>query len=123
MSVKLLIIDDEPEILFLLNQRAQAYNMACELELTGEAGVKSAKTKNPDIILLDLMLPGISGIDVIKLLRSDSITKNIPIIMLSAVGQQSVKNECIVAGANAYFTKGDDLEGLFDLVNQFLATK
>lgn len=75
--------------------------------LDGEAGLKLAKTKNPDLILLDLILPKIHGFEVLKILKEDKKTKNIPVIVLTNLeGIQDVE-KAIKMGATTYLVKSN----------------
>ena len=76
----------------------------------GEKGLKEARALEPDLILLDLMLPGIQGIDVCRVIKSDANLKNIPIIILSALGQEEDIVKGLDAGADDYVTKPFSLD-------------
>jgi len=100
----ILVVDDEEDIVELIryNLASEGYDVVCTG--TGEEAVRVAKSKQPDLVILDLMLPGINGIDVAKKLRADQKTRNIPIIMLTARSEESD----IVKGlelADDYITK------------------
>lgn len=100
-----LIVEDDEDIAELLeyNLQRQGYRPSCAT--TGEDGLREAREGGPDLILLDLMLPGLSGLDVCRALKDSEATAGIPIIMLTAKGEE----EDIVAGFNAgaddYVTK------------------
>lgn len=99
---KILIIDDEPEIRrFLKSSLEQSGFVTIESD-NGRNGIKSIKQENPCVILLDLGLPDIDGIEVIDKIRSFS---DIPIIILSARGQESDKIKALELGADDYLTK------------------
>jgi len=85
----ILVVDDEEDIVELIryNLASEGYDVVCTG--TGEEAVRLAKSKQPDLVILDLMLPGISGIDVAKKLRADQKTRHIPIIMLTARSEES----------------------------------
>ncbi len=100
-----LIVEDDEDIAELLeyNLQRQGYRPSCAA--TGEDGLREAREGSPDLVLLDLMLPGVSGLDVCRALKGATATAHIPIIMLTAKGEE----EDIVAGFNAgaddYVTK------------------
>jgi len=100
-----LIVEDDEDIAELLeyNLQRQGYRPSCAG--TGEEGLREARENRPDLILLDLMLPGLSGLDVCRALKDAEATASIPVIMLTAKGEE----EDIVAGFNAgaddYVTK------------------
>ncbi len=102
MTVKVLVVDDEPQIRRALgtNLRARGYDV--ELAETGEMALELAARHHPDVVVLDLGLPGISGIDVIRGLRGWS---TVPVIILSVRDAEADKVEALDAGADDYVTK------------------
>ncbi len=98
-------VDDEDDILELvrMNLEREGYKVTCIG--TGEECVKKVREKIPDLILLDLMLPGIDGLDVCRSLKGDSKTRHIPIIMLTAKGEESDIVTGLEIGADDYITK------------------
>lgn len=101
----LLIVDDEEDILELLrfNLEREGYKVHCAA--SGEDALNLAQSETPDLILLDLMLPGIDGLEAAKILKNDSKTKNIPIVMLTAKGEESDIVTGLELGAEDYITK------------------
>lgn len=101
---KILIVDDEEDILELLrfNLSREGYQVRCVA--TGEAALKAA-SEPTDLILLDLMLPGINGLDVARYLRADPRTKEIPIIMVTAKGEEADVVAGLELGADDYIAK------------------
>ncbi len=102
---RILVVDDEEDILSLVeyNLVKSGYDVAC-VE-TGEDALKTAKSMSPDLIVLDLMLPGIDGLEVCRLLKQNSATEQIPIIILSAKGEESDVVRGLELGADDYVTK------------------
>jgi CheY-like chemotaxis protein len=88
--------------------------------MLGVEGVEIATTLLPDLILLDLQLPDIHGLDVLRQLRADSRTSETPILMLSAEAHQNKIDECLNAGANAYFVKPCDLNQIVLALYSFM---
>ncbi len=110
---KILIVDDEKHIIQMLemNMRTQGYrSISAE---TGEDGILMAETQNPDLILLDVMLPGIDGIEACRQLKENPDTRKIPVIMLSAKSQGEDKINGLLGGADDYITKPFSLQELF----------
>lgn len=101
----ILIVDDEEDILELLrvNLKNEGYNIL--QTMTGEEAIKIAKQSSPDLIVLDLMLPGIDGLEVTKYLRKNEATEEIPIVMLTAKGEESDVVTGLELGANDYMSK------------------
>lgn len=102
---RILVVDDEEDILELVryNLSAAGYRVTCAE--TGEAALEAARSDSPDLIVLDLMLPGISGLEVAKLLKDDKETRPIPIIMLTAKGEERDVVRGLELGADDYVTK------------------
>lgn len=102
---KILIVDDEEDILELLrfNLTREGYHVIPAT--TGEETLRLASTETPDLILLDLMLPGIDGLAVAKHLKNDEKTRDIPIIMLTAKGEEADIVTGLELGADDYITK------------------
>ena len=102
---RVLVVDDEEDILELVryNLSAAGYRVVCAE--TGEAALEIARNDSPDLIVLDLMLPGISGLEVAKLLKDKAETRNIPIIMLTAKGEERDVVTGLELGADDYVTK------------------
>jgi len=102
---KILIVDDEEDVLELVRFNLEKDGYKTEAAVSGEEAIMTAKSKMPDLIILDLMLPGIDGLEVCKKLKSDSKTENIPIIMLTAKGEESDIVIGLELGAEDYITK------------------
>jgi len=100
---KILIVDDEQPIRTLLDYNLKQSNFETIMAADGEQAVSKVENENPDLILLDLMLPKMDGIEVCKLLRQKNI--NTPIIMLTAKGEETDKVLGLEIGADDYMTK------------------
>lgn len=101
----ILAVDDEEDILELLeyNLVKNGYRVTCVT--TGEEALKVARADLPDLLLLDLMLPGLDGLEVCRILKSDAKTSHIPIIMLTAKGEDTDIVTGLELGADDYVTK------------------
>jgi len=102
---KILVVDDEKDILDLVeyNLKQNGYKVSCVA--TGEEALEAARSFNPDLILLDLMLPGVDGFDVCKDLKSQPETSEIPVIMLTAKSEDIDVVTGLELGADDYITK------------------
>ena len=102
---KILVVDDEEDILELLkfNLSREGYQVSCAA--SGEEALSQVRSKAPDLMVLDLMLPGIDGLEVAKSLKEDPETKNIPIVMLTAKGEEADIVTGLELGADDYITK------------------
>jgi two-component system, OmpR family, alkaline phosphatase synthesis response regulator PhoP len=101
----ILVVEDEDDI-----QELVRYNLAKEgyrvaQALSGEEGFKAAKSSNPDLIVLDLMLPGLDGLEICRLLKADPKTSHMPIVMLTAKGEEADVVTGLELGADDYITK------------------
>lgn len=102
---KILVVDDLPENVFMLQDRLEHEGFEVLTAYDGYAGIEKAKSDLPDLILLDVMMPGITGLEVCKILINDPITKDIPIILVTAKsGAEDIK-EGLEAGALDYIKK------------------
>ncbi len=102
MSKKVLIIDDEAKIVEICQDYLKAAGFSVVTSLDGQMGLEKARHEKPDLILLDLMLPGMDGLDVCRELRKES---NTPIIMLTARVEETDKLIGLEIGADDYITK------------------
>ncbi len=105
----ILVVEDDSAVRNLISTTLQTHNYKYLLASNGETAILEASSHNPDIILLDLGLPDIDGIDIIKKVRSWS---NMPIIVISARSEDSDKIEALDAGADDYLTKPFSVEEL-----------
>ena len=103
--LSILIIEDEPDIRQFISFNLKKNNYKVLTAINGEEGLTITKKHKPDIVILDLMLPGIHGIEVCRLLNKNKDTKKIPIIMLTALGQEENIIKGLEAGADDYITK------------------
>jgi len=102
---KILAVDDEEDILELLRFNLTKEGFAVLCAASGEEGLKTAHSQRPDLILLDLMLPGMDGLEVAKRLKKEDATKDIPIIMVTAKGEEADIVTGLEVGAEDYITK------------------
>ncbi len=101
----ILIVEDQPLNRKLLRDILQAKGYRTLEVETGEEGVRLAKEKHPQLILMDIQLPGISGIEALKRLRQDSVTRAIPIVAVTASAMEQNKKEILAAGFDGYQSK------------------
>jgi len=101
-GARILVVDDEKEIIRALSRSLSAHGYAVFTARTGEEALKTVAQQRPDLLLLDLVLPGISGLDVCRQIREDS---NVPIIVLSVKEAERDKVEAFDLGADDYVQK------------------
>jgi two-component system, OmpR family, alkaline phosphatase synthesis response regulator PhoP len=102
---RILVVDDEEDLLELVNYNLSREGYRVECVASGEAALTAARKALPDLIVLDLLLPSVDGLEVCRLLKGDSKTKHIPIIMLTAKGEESDMVTGLELGADDYMTK------------------
>ena len=114
----ILIIDDSEDLLSLLkyafDTKYKVYTCS-----SGRKGLYSLLNNNPDLILLDIMMQGLNGLDVLKLLRTDQFTKNKPIFIISAMVEDSIINKCKEMGANAFIKKPFQIQKLKEYIDDY----
>lgn len=117
---KILVIDDLPDNVFLLQDRLEREGYEVIKAYDGNMGIQKAYEENPDLILLDIMLPDISGFDVCKKLSSEEKTKLIPIILLTALSEAENIRSGLQAGAFDYIKKPFNRTELLARINSAL---
>jgi two-component system phosphate regulon response regulator PhoB len=102
---RILVVDDEEDILELVRYNLQKEGYRVTGASTGEEALKKARAETFDLIVLDLMLPGIDGLEVTKKLKNDQKTETVPIVMLTAKGEEADVVTGLELGADDYITK------------------
>lgn len=102
---RILVVDDEPDILELVQYNLQKDNYDVVSVLSGEEALARVQTSPPDLVVLDLMLPGMDGLEVCKQLKQEPRTAAIPLIMLTARGEEADVVAGLELGADDYLTK------------------
>ena len=102
---RILIIEDEPTLIDVLTYNLQSQQYVVHSRDNGVDGLAAAKKHLPDLILLDLMLPGIDGLEVCRNLKSSQVTRDIPILMLTAKSEELDELVGFEIGADDYVTK------------------
>ena len=117
---KRLIIEDDPSFSRAVTHIVQMEGYDVISASNGMAGLRMAKDENPDLLILDVMLPGLDGFEICNQLRQDPLTANLPIIMLSAKGQEVDKTTGLKVGASEYLTKPVDRALLLEKITSLL---
>jgi len=120
MSKKILIIDDERDFVETVSFALEAKGFLVSNAADGPAGIMKANAEKPDLIILDLMMPGMDGYEVAGRLKSDSLTSGIPMIVLTAAVTKDLSQKIREAQAADYLTKPCDLEELIKKVKSVL---
>jgi len=107
---KILIVDDEKRVCDVVKEFLEKVgDFQVSIANNGRDGLEAARNLSPDLILLDIRMPGIDGMEVLKKLKEDFKTTGIPVIMLTAVLEDSVKHECTRLYNESYIEKPVDL--------------
>ena len=101
----LLIIDDDPDNFYIVEEILQKDPYKLHYANTGEIGISSLSTCTPDLILLDLQMPGMDGIEVCRRIKSHDRWKTIPIMMVTAMGAKETLGQCLETGADDFISK------------------
>ncbi|MFL6193480.1 MAG: response regulator [Thermoanaerobaculia bacterium] len=102
---RILLIEDEPDIAEVLQYNLEKEGFAVELARRGDNGLEALRREDPDLILLDLMLPGIDGLELTRMLKRDPATARIPIVMLTARSEEVDRIVGLELGADDYISK------------------
>jgi two-component system cell cycle response regulator DivK len=119
----ILIVEDNDKNLKLVRDVLQVKGFSTVEAGTAEEGIKLAAERKPDLILMDIHLPGMSGIEAIKVLRADSATAAIPVIAVTASVMQQDRKQITEAGFDAYVGKPISLKEFLDAVRDVLDRK
>ncbi len=117
---RILVVDDEPDFLMAIKAMLEANNFTVLVATDGQEGLNLARGQKPDLIVLDLMLPKMDGYKVCRFLKFDEKYRMIPIIMLTARGQNEDRQLGKDMGADCYIVKSERPETLLEKINELL---
>lgn len=121
MALDILVVEDEPAILTSLEFILKHEGWSVRSVTNGEAALNAVQITMPQLMILDLMLPKKNGFEVLKALRINSATKDLPVLILTAKGQQQDKQTALELGANRFVTKPYANTEVIDAVNALLS--
>lgn len=121
MAKKILIVDDEPNIVISLEFLMKKEGFAVAVANDGDEALAQVASFNPDLLLLDVMMPKKSGFEVCEALRADPERAGLKIVMLTAKGRDTEMAKGLAIGADAYVTKPFSTKELVDKVREMLA--
>ena len=119
---RILCVEDNDDNQYMLHRRLTKAGFEVKIERNGAQVAKWAKTLLPDLIVMDLNLPGLNGWEATHQLKNQAETKHIPIIVLSAHAEESSREKARAAGCDAYHTKPIDFARLVDRINSLLGS-
>jgi len=120
MKKKILIVDDEKDILALLGKRLSSSGYDVIKAENGKDAIVMAKNQSPDLIILDILMPGMDGSQTADILKNDATTKNIPIIFLTCLVTKDEEKEEHVRGGTYYIAKPYNPDEILNAVKQHL---
>src|SRR2546427_1358458 len=120
MNPRILIVEDEEDLTLLLRYNLEAAGYEVETVARGDEADLRFKERTPDLVILDWMLPGLSGIEICRRLRARPDTKALPIIMLTARGEESERVRGLSTGADDYIVKPFSLPELMARIRALL---
>ena len=120
MAKTILVVEDDPKSLTLTKDMLQVSGFSTIWATDGDQGVELAKSAKPDLILMDIMMPRKDGYAACHEIKNNPATKNIPVVMLTAVGYQLNKKLAESFGANGYVTKPFSRQVLLDAIKPLL---
>ena len=117
---RVLVVDDDPRLLHIVAMYLGIEGYDVVVAADGAAGLEEVAKQRPDLIILDIMMPGLDGIETCRRLRADPLTATLPVLMFSALSGDEDVERARLAGANHLITKPFNLVGLGSVVRSFL---
>lgn len=117
-----MVIEDDPSFMRYLNHLLEREGYEVISAMNGLVGLRKAREEKPALLILDVMLPGLDGFEVCHRLKSDAATAKLPILMLSAKGQDTDKATGLKVGANEFFTKPIERVILLNKITELLGS-
>jgi DNA-binding response OmpR family regulator len=123
MPARVLVVDDDPQVLRLMrvNLELEGYDVVSAPD--GEEALEAVLERRPDVVVCDVMMPGIDGLTVLRTLRANPRTSKIPFVVVSAKAQRADVKAALDLGADKYITKPFDPQELLDAVENLLNRK
>jgi DNA-binding response OmpR family regulator len=120
MAHSILVVDDDPEIVTLLSTRLARRGYKISTASDGTRAIELAKRELPDLVLLDVMMPGKSGWEVARALKQDPVTAKVKIMMVTAIGEKTNEITAPIYGADAHIDKPFEFEKLEKMILDLL---
>lgn len=119
-QASILVVDDDPEIVTMLSTRLGKRGYKITTAEDGHRALELAKREKPDLVLLDVMMPGKSGWEVARELKQDPVTQHVKIVMVSAIGEKTNEITAPIYGADAHIDKPFEFEKLEKVIGKLL---
>jgi len=117
---RILCVEDSDDNLYMLHRRLSRAGFDVKVARNGTEGVEWAKAMRPDLIVMDLNLPGLNGLEATRRLKGQPETKHIPIIVLTVETSRKSREDAIAAGCDEFLEKPIDFEGLVERIRSFV---
>jgi len=118
---RILIVDDDPRLLHVVSMYLTIEGYDVDAELDGAAGLAALERSRPDLCILDVMMPGIDGLELCRRIKSDPRTRCIPVLMFTALSGDDDVESGRAAGADRFINKPFSLVGLATVIRSYLA--
>jgi DNA-binding response OmpR family regulator len=116
---RILVVDDDPRLLHIVEMYLSIEGYDVVTAENGEDGLKEVEAARPDLVILDIMMPGMDGIEACRRIRTNAETQSVPVVMFSALSSDDDVERARLAGANHLITKPFNLVGLGSVVSTF----
>jgi len=120
MAKKIMVVDDEPYIARVIKFKLEQEGYTVISANDGQSGLQKIKEEKPDMVLLDVMMPGLSGYEVCQKIKEDAELAGIPVVILTAKGQERDREQGLTIGASDYITKPFSPNRLLELVKNMI---
>ena len=122
-GARILLVEDNELNRDMLSRRLQRRGFQVTTAIEGEGAIEQAKTMKPDLILMDMGLPGLNGWDATRRLKADPETAPIPVVALTAHAMSGDREQALSAGCNAFETKPVELDRLLNTIHRLLSLR
>ena len=121
MAKLALIVEDEPKNMTLLRDLLQVSGYSTIEATNGKQGVELAKASKPDLILMDIQMPVMDGLEATRILKADTTTSNIPVLALTSYAMKGDEERILEVGCDGYLAKPFDIQELLKTVAEYLS--
>ena len=122
MTKNILLVEDEPNIVVSLKFLLEHAGFEVTVETNGQTALDTALANPPDVMILDVMLPGLDGFEILRRLRADENARELPVLMLTAKGQREDRDNALRFGADLFISKPFSNEEVIAAVKQLAGT-
>jgi CheY-like chemotaxis protein len=121
LSRRILVVDDDPRLLHVVAMYLSIEGYEVDTAGNGEEGLRLLEQRRPDLVILDIMMPGIDGLEACRRIKSNPETRSIPVVLFTALSRTDDVENGRAAGANRFINKPFSLIGLGAVIRSFLA--